>query len=102
VIGGDPDRVAYATRDADAFAGWLTRTRGIPAVNVIRVNGASRKKMESAAADGDSRRASCRRGCASGCRCRIRTTEPGFGSCGRRLDGQGVIVAEAAIVDSRV
>jgi hypothetical protein len=42
-----PD-VAYAARDADAFSAWLTRTRGVPPVNVIRLNGATRKKMEDA------------------------------------------------------
>ncbi len=40
--------VPYAIRDADAFASWLTRTRGLPAVNVMRVAGASRKKLEDA------------------------------------------------------
>jgi sulfatase modifying factor 1 len=40
--------VPYATRDADAFASWLVRVRGLPAVSVVRVGDASKKAIEDA------------------------------------------------------
>src|SRR5688500_7296381 len=40
-------RVTYASRDADAFAAWLARTRGVPQVNITRLAGATRKGITS-------------------------------------------------------
>lgn len=42
--------VPYATRDADAFERWLVATRGVSQLNVVRQNGATRKKLEDAVA----------------------------------------------------
>ena len=36
--------------DADAFERWLVATRGVPQLNVVRQNGATRKKLEDAVA----------------------------------------------------
>ena len=42
--------VSYATRDAEAFVAWLTRTRGLPSVNVIRLPNATKRQISEARA----------------------------------------------------
>jgi formylglycine-generating enzyme required for sulfatase activity len=42
--------VPYARRDADAFEQWLLSTRGVPTLNLLRVNGATRGKLTDAVA----------------------------------------------------
>ncbi len=42
--------VSYATRDAEAFVAWLTRTRGLPSVNVIRLPNATKRQISEAVA----------------------------------------------------
>jgi formylglycine-generating enzyme required for sulfatase activity len=37
--------VPHAVRDAEAFASWLTRTRGVPSVNVVRLRDATRRQI---------------------------------------------------------
>jgi hypothetical protein len=47
--------VTYATRDADAFAAWLTRTRGLKSVNVAHYYNESADGIAAAVADGAAR-----------------------------------------------